>query len=286
MEPQRIGFLHPGEMGISIAASAQNSGNQVYWASEGRSPATRARAEKIGLRDAGTLAQLCAECAIVVSVCPPHAAEEVAQQVVAAGFRGRYLDANAIAPQRVTEIGRIMVEAGVPFVDGGIIGGPAWQPNSTWLYLSGPRADELAACFAAGPLETRVLGPAIGTASALKMSYAAYTKGTTALLAAILATAESLGVREALAEQWNRDNPGFAEATDLRVRRVTAKAWRFVGEMEEIAATLRAAGLPGEFHAAAADVYRRLADFKDAPATPALDAVLDALLQEGVTTKA
>jgi hypothetical protein len=112
------------------------------------------------------------------------------------------------------------------------------------------------------------------------MCYAAYTKGTTALLGAILATAESLGVREALAEQWNHDNPGFAEATDLRVRRVTAKAWRFAGEMEEIAATFRASGQPGEFHAAAAEVYRRLARFKDAPATPALEEVLAALLNE------
>src|SRR5262245_37008454 len=161
MKPQPIGFLHPGEMGISIAASAKNSGNQVYWASEGRSPATRARAEKIGLRDAGTLASHCAECAIVVSVCPPHAAESVADQVVATGFRGRYLDANAIAPQRAARIGQAMAVAGVAFVDGGIIGGPAWEPGSTWLYLSGPEAGEVAECFAAGPLETRVLGAAI-----------------------------------------------------------------------------------------------------------------------------
>jgi 3-hydroxyisobutyrate dehydrogenase-like beta-hydroxyacid dehydrogenase len=279
MEPQPIGFLHPGEMGISIAASAKNSGNQVFWASEGRGPATRARTEKIGLRDAHTLANLCAECAIIVSVCPPHAAEEVAHQVVAAGFKGRYLDANAISPQRVTQIGQTMAQAGIAFVDGGIIGGPAWQPGSTWLYLSGPQADTIAGCFAAGPLETRVLGTAIGTASSLKMCYAAYSKGTTALLCAILATAEDLGVRAALAEQWEHDDGNFAADTAQRVRRVTAKAWRFVGEMEEIAATFRAAGMPGEFHAAAADVYRRLAHFKDARATPELDDVLAALLR-------
>jgi 3-hydroxyisobutyrate dehydrogenase-like beta-hydroxyacid dehydrogenase len=267
-------------MGISIAASAQNSGHQVYWASEGRSPTTRARAEKYGLRDARTLANLCAECAIIVSVCPPHAAEAVAKQVAAAGFRGRYLDANAISPQRVAHIDQAMAEAGVAFVDGGIIGGPAWERGSTWLYLSGPQADEIAACFSAGPLETRVLGTTSGTASALKMCYAAYTKGTTALLCAILATAESLGVREALAQQWTHDNAGFAEDTAQRVRRVTAKAWRFVGEMEEIAATFRAAGMPGDFHAAAADVYRRLAHFKDAGATPELEEVLAVLLHD------
>ena len=281
MTPQRIGFLHPGDMGISIAASAQNAGNEVYWASEGRSPATQARATKYGLRDAQTLKQLCAECAIIVSVCPPHAAEEVAQQVLATGFNAMYLDANAIAPQRAERIAADMLAAGVSFVDGGIIGGPAWKPNSTWLYLAGPQADRIAACFAAGPLETQVLGAQIGRASALKMCFAAYTKGTTALLCAILATAEDQGVRRDLEQHWQRDDPHFAAEATQRVRQVTAKAWRFAGEMEEIADTFRAAGMPGEFHAAAADVYRRLADFKAAGTTPALEDVLTALLQPG-----
>ena len=279
MTPQRIGFLHPGDMGISIAASAQNAGNEIYWASEGRSPDTQARAEKYGLRDAHTLAKLCAECAIIVSVCPPHAAEEVAQQVLAAGFGGMYLDANAIAPQRAERIGAAMAAASVSFVDGGIIGGPAWTPGSTWLYLAGPQAEQIATCFAAGPLETQVLGAEIGRASALKMCFAAYTKGTTALLCAILATAEDLGVRQDLEQHWQRDDPQFADEVEQRVRRVTAKAWRFAGEMDEIASTFRAAGLPGEFHAAAASVYRRLDDFKAARTTPALEDVLAALLR-------
>ena len=279
MTPQRLGILHPGEMGISLAVSAQKSGREVYWASEGRSLATQARAGRFGVRDAGSVAALCATCEVVVSVCPPHAAEALARDVVAAGFRGLYVDANAISPQRAVEIGRLMAEAGVSFVDGGIIGGPAWQPQSTWLYLAGPQAEEAAECFAVGPLETRILGEEIGTASALKMCYAAYTKGTTALLCAILATADRLGVREALYEQWNQDEADFAEGVDRRVRGVTAKAWRFAGEMEEIAATLDAAGLPSGFHLAAADVYRRLAPFKGAPETPTLEAVLAALLE-------
>jgi 3-hydroxyisobutyrate dehydrogenase-like beta-hydroxyacid dehydrogenase len=279
MTAQQIGILHPGAMGISIAVSAQKSGHQVYWASEGRSPATRDRAARFELRDAHTVAELCATCSMIVSVCPPHAAETVASDVVACGFNGLYLDANAIAPQRAVRIGEMMVQAGIAFVDGGIIGGPAWQPDSTWLYLSGPRADAVAACFSAGPLETRVLGATIGTASSLKMCFAAYTKGTTALLCAILATADQLGVREALEQQWTRDDADFAAEATKRVRQVTAKAWRFAGEMEEIAATFSAAGLPGDFHAAAANVYRRLAGFKDAATTPAIEDVLEALLR-------
>ena len=278
MQSRRLGILHPGNMGISIAASAQNSGCEVYWASEGRSQRTRQRAEEFHLTDAGTLAQLCQICPVVVSACPPHAAEEVAAQVVAQGFTGLYVDANAISPQRAVRIGEMMVAAGVAFVDGGIIGGPAWEPGQTWLYLSGGRAQEVADCFSAGPLETDVIGEGIGRASALKMCYAAWTKGSTALLCAILATAEELDVWEELRRQWDRDWPDFAEQAANRARRVTAKAWRFAGEMDEISATFTAAGLPGGFHAAAADLYGRIAHFKDAPEVPALEEVLAALI--------
>ncbi len=266
-------------MGISLAAAAQQSGHHVYWASEGRSPATSHRAAQFGLRDSHTLANLCAECSLLVSICPPHAAETVARQVVAHAFTGLYLDANAIAPQRAVRIGRALTETGAAFIDGGIIGGPAWERGATSLYLSGPRAHEVAACFSAGPLETRVLGATIGSASALKMCYAAYTKGATALLCAILAAAEQLGVREALYHQWTQEDAAFAEHTAQRVRRVTAKAWRFAGEMEEISATFREAGVPGDFHIGAAIIYRQLARFKDAPTTPALEDVLAALVQ-------
>lgn len=276
MEQQRIGIIHPGEMGVSVAASLQQSGHIVLWASADRSPATIARATERGLHDSGTLDRLCAECAVIISICPPHAAEEVAHDVLTAGFRGLYVDANAIAPQRAVRLSETLEQAGVRFVDGGIIGGPAWQPGTT-LFLSGPQASDVAACFRAGPLGVRVLDEAVGTASALKMCYAAYSKGTTALLAAILATAERLGVRAALYDQWAQDDAAFASKADQRVQQVTAKAWRFAGEMEEIAATFDAAGLPGEFHRAAAAIYTRLGHFKHATSVPSLEDVLAAL---------
>lgn len=281
MTGQRIGILHPGNMGISLAASAQNSGHAVYWVSEGRSRQTRERAERFGLVDAHTLAELCSICSVVVSVCPPHAAEEVARQVAAHAFQGLYLDANAISPQRVKRIGQAVEEAGATFVDGGIIGGPAWERGTTWLHLAGRNAEAAASCFSSGPLETSVIGKEIGKASALKMCYAAYTKGTTALLCAILAAAEELGVRHDLQLQWERGESGLAEQAPERVRRVTAKAWRFVGEMEEISATFREVGVPGGFHATAAILYERIAGFKDAPSTPSLESVLTMLVEAG-----
>ncbi len=275
---RNIGILHPGEMGISVAASAIHSGNRVYWSSQSRSDKTRARAEKYDLREVDSLSQLCRTCEVILSVCPPHAAEEVVQLVVEAKFKGLFLDANAISPQRAVRIGQVLEAHGIRFVDGGIIGGPAWTPNETWLYLSGKPASEIAACFSNGPLETKVIGAEIGKASALKMCYAAYTKGTTALLAAILATAESLGVREELYQQWDMDDQDFSKPVNRRLRHVTAKAWRFEGEMNEIASTFREAGLPDGFHLAAAEVYRRMAAFKDADETPSLNEVLNALI--------
>ena len=274
----KIGILHPGEMGISIAASAIANGHRVYWLSDGRSDKTRARAEKHRLVELGTLHEFCEVCEIILSVCPPHSAEEVASAVLEAGFTGLYLDANAISPVRAIKVGQMLEAGGIRFVDGGIIGGPAWAPQETWLYLSGRYSDELAACFTHGPLETKIISADIGKASALKMCYAAHTKGTTALLAAILAAAESLEVREALFEQWDMDKTGFSEEVNRKVRRVTGKAWRFEGEMKEIAATFREAGLPDGFHQAAAEVYQRMAGFKDAAETPSLNNVIKALL--------
>jgi 3-hydroxyisobutyrate dehydrogenase-like beta-hydroxyacid dehydrogenase len=284
MTIQQIGIIHPGEMGISVAATAQKSGHQVYWASEGRSAQTHERAAKFNLHDVHTVADLCATCSVIVSVCPPHAAADVAQQTLDHGFTGMYLDANAIAPRRVVDMSRAMTAAGVTFVDGGIIGGPAWTPGTTRLYLSGPRAGEVAACFSAGPLETRIIGADAGKASALKMCYAAYSKGTTALLGAVLAAAEQLGVRGNLQRQWAGDDPAFANKVEQRLRQAAAKAWRFEGEMDEIAATFRDAGLPGEFHAAAALLYRRLAAFKAGQGAPALEELLTALRETGTAT--
>ena len=277
MTTPRVGILHPGQMGISIAASAHRGGCEVFWASEGRSRQTHERANAHNLIDLATLDRLCQTCSLLISVCPPHAADDVADAVLAQSYAGLYLDANAISPQRAVEIDRRMAAAGVDFVDGGIIGPPAWEPDRTCLYLAGAQAGRVADCFTSGPLTTRVLGENVGDASTIKMCYAAWTKGSTALLCGVLATSEALGVREELLARWANDWPGFDAQSIERVRNVTAKAWRFAGEMDEISATFAGAGLPGEFHAAAADIYRRLAHYKDASETPDLDDVLNAL---------
>jgi len=276
---KRIGLIHPGAMGASVGAAARSNQHTVLWASQGRSEDTWARARRGNLEDVDTVSELVKASEIVLAICPPHAAADVAREVSELGFSGIYAECNAVSPDRTRAIQRIVEDAGAHYVDGGIIGGPAWKPEaSTHLYLSGSRAEEVAACFTGSPLLASVISDRIGAASALKMGYAAFTKGTTALLTAILGLVEKEGVRADLARQWG---DAFTKQTIRRVCSDTAKAWRFEGEMYEIAATFREAGLPGEFHQAAAQVYKRLAVFKDRDESPAIEEVLEVLLQGG-----
>jgi 3-hydroxyisobutyrate dehydrogenase-like beta-hydroxyacid dehydrogenase len=273
MDNVTVGLLHPGEMGVTVGVAALENTQRVIWASEGRSPATRERAERAGLRDAGDLPSLVDESEVILSVCPPSSAVEQAREVAARGFDGIYVDANAVSPQTARVIAAAFGEGPVEIVDGGIIGPPARNPGTTRLYLSGRRAGEIASLFTEGALEARSLDAPVGAASALKMSYAAYTKGGTALLAAIHALAQSEGVRDALLREWEQSQPELPRRSEASIPASAVKAWRFVGEMREIASTFEAAGLPGDFHRAAAEVYSRLAEFKDAGAPPSVDEV-------------
>ena len=267
-----IGILHPGEMGVAVAVTLTNSGHDACWASEGRSTETRRRAAAAGLKDLETLTALCRQCDAIVSVCPPEFAEAMAHEVSEQGFRGLYIDANAVSPARVSRIGRTIESAGARFVDGSIIGLPARARGETWIYLSGPHAEKAAAYFSGGPLEVEVLEGEIGKASALKMVFAAQTKGLAALRAAVLAAADELGVLRDLERQWSRSGPPFAQVAGS-IQHVAPKAWRFVAEMEEIAATFEAAGVPGGFHRAAGEIFARLAAFKGAPQVQLKDAL-------------
>jgi 3-hydroxyisobutyrate dehydrogenase-like beta-hydroxyacid dehydrogenase len=280
MSELRIGFLHPGAMGVSLAATAKNSGHKSFWASSQRSPATRQRAETHGLFELSTVEELCEQCSVIVSVCPPHAATDVAKAVCSSSFSGIFVDVNAISPQRAQQIDQLLSAAQIDFVDGGIIGPPAWTADKTWLYLSGPSAGRIAKCFSRGPLEVEVIGHEAGKASALKMCFAANSKGTTALLSAIMAAADRLGIRQELENQWSRHGSDFAQSATHRIRKASAKGWRFAGEMDEIASTFTAVGLPEGFHFAAADIYRRMACFKDAGQEPSLEDIIDTLFTD------
>jgi 3-hydroxyisobutyrate dehydrogenase-like beta-hydroxyacid dehydrogenase len=244
-----VGLLHPGEMGAAIGAVLRQRGTEVLWASEGRSDATKARAEAAGLDDAGTVAEVAKRSDAIVSVCPPHAAADVAAAV--GDFAGIFIDANAISPAATSRVAAAFAR----FVDGGIVGGPPSSTGGPRLYVSGADAGAVPPLFAGTTVDVRVLSERIGEASALKMSYAAWTKGTAALLLAIREVARSAGVEEALIEEWRGSIPELEARLESAERSAKAKGWRWVVEMEEIAATFAAAGEPDGFHLAAAQVF-------------------------------
>jgi hypothetical protein len=235
-----VGLLHPGEMGAAIGAALQAAGHEVLWASAGRSEATRERAR--AFTDAGTVAELVARSNVVFSVVPPHGAIELAESLPA--FSGIFVDANAVSPATAARVGATVEQ----FVDGGIVGGPP-APR---LYLSGAEAPVVGELFAGSPVETVV----VGNASALKCAYAGWTKGSGALLLAIREFARAEGVWEPLADEWERSQPQLAARLAAAERSAAPKRWRWIGEMEEIAAAFAADGLPPGFHVAAAEVYR------------------------------
>jgi 3-hydroxyisobutyrate dehydrogenase-like beta-hydroxyacid dehydrogenase len=273
-------LLHPGAMGASIGRALRSArpAEPVLWLTAGRSAETRDRAEHAGLTPVSDLPQAVAEASIVFSVCPPAAAREQAEAVAEAGFRGIYVDANAVAPATARAIATRFER----FVDGGIVGPPVAQAGTTRLYLSGTDAGEVAARFEGSDLEVRLVDGGAGAASAVKMAFAAWTKGTSALLLSIRAFAEAEGVSDALVGEWATSMPDLIARSDRSPAGVGPKAWRFVAEMDEIAASLSDAGLADGFHRAAADTYRRLADLKGRPHhgddAPTLEEVIDLLL--------
>jgi 3-hydroxyisobutyrate dehydrogenase-like beta-hydroxyacid dehydrogenase len=235
-------------MGAAVGSALLGNGHDVLWASQGRSPETERRAGEARLRDVGSVGALLAEADVVFSIVPPHAASAVAADAV--GLVGLFVDANAVSPATVR---------GLPparLVDGGLIGPPPLEPGTTRLYLSGDQADAVAPLFAGSPLEARVLDGGIGAASALKMAYAAWSKGTAALVLAIRDVARATGVESPLLAEWGESAPELRARLARAEQAADTKGWRWIGEMEEIADTFAAAGQPDGFHRAAAQVYR------------------------------
>jgi 3-hydroxyisobutyrate dehydrogenase-like beta-hydroxyacid dehydrogenase len=272
-----VGVLHPGEMGSAIGAEARAGGARVLWASSGRGDATRKRADADRLEDVSTLARLVREAEVILSVCPPASARDVAREVAALRFTGIFVDGNAIAPHTTREVGEIVATGGATFVDGGIVGPPPRKPGVTRLYVSGPAAGEVARLFAGTLVDAVVVDARIGSASAVKMAYAGWNKTQQALLMAVRAYAVREGVEDAVLREWAISQKDLTKRSENAVAGTSPKAWRFVGEMEELTAAFEAAGVPSEFHEAGAEVYRRLAAYKDTPAPPSVEEVMKSL---------
>jgi 3-hydroxyisobutyrate dehydrogenase-like beta-hydroxyacid dehydrogenase len=245
-----VGLLHPGEMGAAVGAVLVERGHEVLWCPRGRSEETARRAAAAGL----TPAEDFANAEVILSVCPPHAALDVAHSLE--GTRALVIDANAVSPMTARAIGELI---GDRWADGGIVGPPPRREGTTRLYLSGPHATEASRLFDGSRLEPVVLAGSPVAASALKMAYAAWTKGSAALLLATLESARATGVEEALRAEWRRSQPELEARCRSARDSAVSKGWRWVGEMNEIASTFAAAGLPSGFHEAAAEMFDRAA---------------------------
>jgi 3-hydroxyisobutyrate dehydrogenase-like beta-hydroxyacid dehydrogenase len=285
MDTQRrpeIGLLHPGEMGAAVGRCLTGAGHAVLWASVGRGPPPAPRAREAGLTDVGTAAEMADRADVIFAICPPHAALDTAWAVQ--GFGGMYVDANAISPATAREVALMVEEGGATYVDGGIIGmppPPAHSPvtgGGTRLYLSGGEADAVRGLFDGTAVDARVILTGLFAASTVKMAYASWTKGSAALLLAARALARADGVEDALLAEWAISQPALADRSRGAARSATTKGWRWVAEMEEIAGSMAAAGLPDGFHQAAAEIFRRSprAEADAVPDDP-VDAVLAAI---------
>jgi 3-hydroxyisobutyrate dehydrogenase-like beta-hydroxyacid dehydrogenase len=275
-------------MGSALGARLRDGGTRVLVALEGRSERTRRLAAEASLDDAGTLESLVAQADVVLSVVPPGAAVEVAEAVAAAarGAVPLFADLNAIAPPTAERVAGVLAAAGLDVVDGSISGPPPHERGSTRIYLSGPRAGEVAALPFEG-VERVVVGEAVGLASAVKMCTASVYKGRVALLAQALRAAHHYGVVEHVVDDLSDTGLLNRERVGGTLGKASAKAWRYVPEMEEIAATQASAGLTDDLFLAVARVYadiaeRSLADApEDVPNDAPLADVLARLSAEG-----
>jgi len=257
-----IAILMPGDMGHGVGAALVAAGHTVLTCLAGRSDATRALAAKAGMQDVPTLVTLVERADVILSILPPSAAiglaTEIATAMKNAGETAVYVDCNAISPGTACEVGNVVSAAGATFIDAGIIGLAPGKGGETRFYVSGADVSAMQSLDGKG-FEVIGLGEEVGRASAMKMAYAALTKGTWTLQTAVMLAAEKLGLTDELTAEFAFSQKPALDAMRARIPRLPADSQRWIGEMEEIATTFADAGVTSHFHAGAADIFRVLA---------------------------
>jgi 3-hydroxyisobutyrate dehydrogenase-like beta-hydroxyacid dehydrogenase len=255
-----VGLVHPGRMGAAVGRELARAGARVVWCPDGRSGATARRAGEAGLEPVRDLPELTAASDVVISLCPPAAARDVARAVRSAGFAGLFVEANAVSPAETRAMASLFDAA----LDGCVIGPPPSRQTGARLYLSGEpqRVAEVAALFSGTAVEAVPIDGEVGRASALKMAFGSYNKASAALAAVSHALADAHGVGGELMAEARR--PAVSQlARPERLPGAAARAWRWAPEMREAAATLRDAGLPDDLALAAAAVFERWSGDRD-----------------------
>ncbi|WP_112491060.1 NAD(P)-dependent oxidoreductase [Streptomyces bacillaris] len=249
-----VTVLHPGTMGAAITAELVAGGHEALSVTKGRSENTWLRGREAGATAYDSLAEALSRSAVVLSVCPPQAAEDVAAAVAAHGFAGVYADVNAISPQRVRRIAD-EIRPGSAVVDGAVFGQPPGEGRATRLYLAGADSpvELVASLFTDSALQVCRVGDTPGSASALKMAFASYQKAARTLAGIAHALADAHGVGDQLTAEAEIMISAILSDPEY-LPSVAARAWRWAPEMEEVADTLRAADLPTDMAEATARV--------------------------------
>lgn len=268
-----VGILHPGAMGAQIGRCMVATGTRVLWASNDRTTETAKRATAAGLEDVKDVTTIAEQADIIIAACLPDQAVDVASDVWAAGFKGLYVDANAIPPSSKTRIAELFPQS---FVDGGIIGPPPVNKGTTCLYLSGSLASKVAGLFPdASDMKAVTLEGSVTAASALKMTYTAWSTGALALMLNARAMAEGAGVGAAFEAEWERMQPGLKAKRDEQIADLTHHGLASEAEMFGCADMAEAGGLPDGIFRGAADVYKRIESFQGSGTPATLEKALE-----------
>lgn len=256
-----VAIMSPGEMGAAVGKALRGNGYDVITCLGGRSGPSADRARAAGFREVASLEALLTEAGIVLAILPPEHAPALADSIAAAmkssGKHPPYVDCNAVSPDTARRIAGVIRGAGAVFVDAGIVGSPPGKAKPTRFFVSGAEAglmDE----FNGKGIDVRQSGLEIGRASAVKMCYAAITKGTSALHSAVLIAAERLGVADDLHTELQFSVADMYKRMEALVPALPAVAGRYIGEMKEIARTMDSAGVTPNFHVGATELYQLL----------------------------
>jgi 3-hydroxyisobutyrate dehydrogenase-like beta-hydroxyacid dehydrogenase len=257
-----VGIVSPGAMGSAVGHALAQGGARVVATLAGRSQRTSRLAQRATLELLPDLAAVVREADVVLSIVPPEVAEAVVADIAEAArhveTQPLVADLNAVAPATARRLADVAVSASCDLVDGSISGPPPWRAGTTRVYLSGSRAAEVAALPFEG-VDRIVVGPDVGSASAVKMSTASVYKGSAALLAQALLAAHANGVLEHVLADLRTAAPEVVANVERRLATAAAKSARYVGEMHEIASTQAAAGLTPALFEAMAEIYAALA---------------------------
>ena len=262
MVVKTVGIMSPGDMGSGVGGILVRSGLRVITSLKGRSEASSTRAAEQGIVDVGSLDDVVASSDLMLSILVPSEAlafaASAAESIVRTNSHVAFADCNAVSPATGVKIGKIITAAGGMFIDAGIIGGSPRTGAIPRFYASGEHAGILAELDGKG-ISVPVMRGAVGRASGLKMLYAALTKGTAALHASTLMAAKSLGLFNDLIHELEQSQSGTLTAMG-RVNSISAQAFRWIGEMEEIASTFEDAGVTPNIHAGAAETFQKISD--------------------------